>query len=207
MRPVPRFLLAVVVAGWAATGPAAAQSDPVGTAAATRGEVVVHRDAGTQSLDVGAPVYVGDRIVTGANGRVALAMNDGAEIAVGPETELVVANYVVEGGNRESGVWDLLRGILRATLPQSGTPAPFDVETGVAIASARSTEFAVEADDDKTAVLSIEGRVEVTMVDGTAGALLVPGFGVDLTPGQPPTGPRQWPPERVRSFIDRTTVR
>lgn len=202
----PALLLALAVV--CGTAPAAAEGDdPVGRAAAVQGLVEVHRVAAARPLERGADLFAADRIVTGADGRARLAMNDGSEITVGADTELQVASYVRESGGAAAAVWDLVEGILRATLPEAGGAAPLDVETGVAVASARSTVFIVEAEPGRTAVLSVEGRVEVASKDGAIGAALAPGFGMDFEAGEPAKGPRQWPGERVQSFLERTTLR
>jgi len=207
MRGASLLTAVVALALALAAPPAAAQSDgPVGEAAQVEGTVHVHRDAGTDVLEPGTELFALDRVVTEADGRALLAMDDGSNITVGPNTEVSMAQYAGADEGTAGAVWELVKGILRATLPGPGA-APLDVETGVAVASARSTVFIVEAKSGATAVLAVEDRVAVSAKDGSLGAILAPGFGLDVLADEPAKGPRQWPEARVQSFLERTTLR
>ncbi len=208
MRIAASLLTAGVVLAlaWFAPPAAAQSADPVGEAVGIEGTVHVHRAAGSDALQPGTQLFALDRVVTAADGRALLAMNDGSEITVGPDTEVALAQYAGDVDDTAGAVWKLVKGILRAALPGSGA-APLDVETGVAVASARSTVFIVEAGVGATAVLAVEDRVAVSAKDGSVGAILAPGFGLDVLADEPAKGPRQWPEARVESFLERTTLR
>ena len=77
----------------------------------------------------------------------------------------------------------------------------FAVQTEDAVASARSTEWTVEILPTSTAVLGIEGAVEVTGRRTGASVTLNPGQGTDVAPSASPTTPVTWGPPRVERTL------
>jgi hypothetical protein len=162
------------------------------------GSVEIERPSGTAPLGTGAPIATGDRIRTGEDARVEIALEGGAHIVLGPDSELVVP----EQAARAIGVVDLLLGIVRAVLPEEGAVGGFMVRGRTAVASVRSTEWIVETDEDNTSVLAIDGNVQVI---GTGGSVIVaPGQGTDVAAGAAPTEPKEWGAERRNDALVRT---
>jgi hypothetical protein len=87
--------------------------------------------------------------------------------------------------------------------PEGGTAAAFEVVTPQAIAAVRGTRWAVDAQDGKTSVFVVRGRVDVRRVDGDAGVMLAPGEGVDVDGGAGPLEVRRWPAARVDALLAR----
>lgn len=63
---------------------------------------------------LGDAVNQGDSIITGADGEIHLAMEDGGFIAVRPNTMMRISNYRAEGDDDDQGVFGLLRGSFRS---------------------------------------------------------------------------------------------
>ncbi|MDJ0948106.1 MAG: FecR family protein [Alphaproteobacteria bacterium] len=186
--------------------PAAAEMRQVGEILLSRGAVTAERTDGPVALAPGAPIYLADQIVTGPKARAKLRFSGGTVVALGAESRLNVAEYASEAGQRESSILSLLGGILRITVSPTNRPARFDLQTQTAVASARSTDFIVEARPETSAVFVIEGRVAVARPDGRDEVELDPGFGTDVAAGAAPKAPKKWGQKRVEDVLARTHV-
>jgi ferric-dicitrate binding protein FerR (iron transport regulator) len=88
--------------------------------------------------------------------------------------------------------------------PDGGAAAAFEVVTPQAIAAVRGTRWAVDAQDGKTSVFVIRGRVDVRRAaGGREGVILGPGEGVDVGGAAGPLEVRRWPPARVDALLAR----
>jgi hypothetical protein len=188
------------------SAPAAADEAAIGHVVGKRGFVTLTRDDRTRVVPTGAPLLPADRIVTAADGRVEIAFRDRTVLVVGPASEIVVADYVVDvAGDRLRGLLSLIGGILRATVAKASDGGSFDVETRVAVASARSTNFVVETDrHDHAAVFVVDGVVEVVSKSENAGVRVESGFGTDVFAGKAPTSPKRWGKKRIEAALART---
>ncbi len=206
-RWVLRALALVFFVAWGSAS-AAADETAVGQVVRKSGFVTLTRDNRTRVVAVGAPVLVADRIVTADDGRVEIAFHDRTALVIGPASEVVVADYQVDDrGNRLRALLALIGGILRSTVvraPESGT---FDVETRVAVASVRSTEWVIETDrHGHAAVFVVDGVVEVASRSEKAGVRVEAGFGTDVFGDKAPTPPKQWGKKRVEAVLARTRM-
>ncbi|MCP4327819.1 MAG: FecR domain-containing protein [Alphaproteobacteria bacterium] len=184
--------------------PADAEVKRVGWVVQQVGAATSERAGHRVILAIGASVYRADVIRTAEDGRVKVEFADGTIVAVGGGGELVVAEYAVDGDDRLGAILSLLRGIIRATVAAALPSAEFEVETRAAVASVRSTDFMVEAEDGHSAVVVLDGRVAVAA--GAGAVVLGPGEGTDVDQGASPTQPKSWGRKRVDSFIARTRL-
>lgn len=198
------LLLAVF---FAISSPAAAQKPaPIGTVVQQRGGVTVLRDPGPEALRIGAPVYPGDRIITGPRSRIRIELSDGSALAIGADSDVALSEQISDAaGNPIRNAVTLLYGIVRATVLKVGPRRTFDIETQSAIASARSTDWLVEAGADRSAVFVVDGAVSVTARAGGS-VLLTAGQGTDVIASAPPTEPRAWSAERRDAALARTRL-
>jgi ferric-dicitrate binding protein FerR (iron transport regulator) len=198
------LLLALSLSGVAGRfAPAEAAEAVIGNVAAAQGEVLVMRESGARMVGVGDDVHEKDRIVTGTDGRVRVAMADGSTLSVGSDTEIVLSSF--PDGN-EPGFFDLVLGIVRTALSKRERDPGFEIRARTAVASVRSTDWIVEAKDNNTAVFVAEGKVAVHPTEGPGEVVLGPGDGTDVPPGGPPKSPVQWGQKRVDEFVARTSV-
>jgi hypothetical protein len=209
-----RLLMALAVLcvlGAGALVPAAAQEVAVGTVTDLSGRAAVtrHGASGAQALAVGAELFEGDRIRTGAGARLQLGLRDGSILTCGESTDLTLgrALYAPERDLRLI-VLRVPLGIVRALVDLLVPRSVFELHTETAVVSARGTEWIAEAQPAATAVVALEGEVAVRNVDPeVAGAVVLgPGEGVTVEAGTPPPEPTVWGDARRNAFIERTTV-
>lgn len=185
--PARLALLLVALLGAAPIAPRAAE--PFGRVVILEGSALVLRDARRQPLLEGADVRLGDEIRTGDASRLVIESQEGTRIVVGPASEVTLRQRLVsrEGGRLELAL-DLFTGILRLLGGEQG--AVPSVETRAAVASVRSTEWLVQATGVGTAVLALDGEVEVRA--GTEAVVLHSGEGTDVPVGGAPSRPVTW---------------
>lgn len=203
-RPSRRAILAAPLMVMAARR-AAAQTSVVGTVSRLAGTPLVLAAGTSVPAIVGMTVREDDRVITGRGGRLEILATDGTTIAIGEQTAVVLTRFLApSGGRRGRGLLDLLEGILRIRLP--GSWDRFDVTTGTAVASVRSTDWFVDAAADTTGVFVFDGRVEVTGQPRTRGVLLNPGFGTDVRASTAPIPPRRWAQPRLDAALARIAI-
>jgi ferric-dicitrate binding protein FerR (iron transport regulator) len=197
--------LALGILVLAGTLPGFAAEPAVGRVVQQQGDVRAARGGAIVTLAVGAEVLCRDRIVSGPDGRVHIEFVDRSLVAIGSDTEVLVADYAAgRDGRRLSAVLSLLSGIVRAVVAEPG--GSFDITSRAAVASARSTEWLMEATGAGTAVFAAAGVVAVQSVGTNAVVELTPGMGTDVTPGGAPNPPKPWGKARVEDFIARTRL-
>jgi ferric-dicitrate binding protein FerR (iron transport regulator) len=136
-------------------------------------------------------------------------LRDGSILTCGEATDLTLdwVLYAPEQDTRSV----LLRvplGIVRAVVELFVPRSVFEMHTETAVISARGTEWIAEAQPTATAIVALDGEVQVRNVDpGVPGAaILGPGEGVTVEAGVPPPEPTVWGDARRNAFIERTTV-
>lgn len=200
---LPIVALALGILVLAAAVPGQAAEPAVGRVVQQQGDVRVARGGAVVLLALGAEVLRRDRIVSGHDGRVRIEFVDRSLVAIGSDTELLVADYAAgRDGRRLGAVLSLLSGIVRAVVAEPG--GSFDITSRAAVASARSTEWLMETTGAGTAVFAAAGVVAVQSVGTNAVVELTPGMGTDVPPGVAPTQPKLWGKARVEDFIART---
>jgi hypothetical protein len=167
------------------------------------------RERRKRALAVGAELYEGDRIRTGAGARLRLAFVDGTVVQLGESTDLVLDWFLhAPDANTQNVLLRVSSGIFRVILELVLPRAAFEVQTATAVASVRGTDWISEATAEATATVALEGQVAIRNIDPTiAGeAVLGPGEGTTVNAGAPPTTPTVWGDARRNQFIARTTV-
>lgn len=127
-------------------------------------------------IEAGALPGSAEAVETGAATRLEITCDDGTVVTVGPESSIVLADLL----ERPEGsmLLQLLGGIVGLVVPPHEGDV-FAVQTPVAIASVRSTEWLIEhAPTGETAVFVREGSVAVA--NDVENVLLEPGEGVTL---------------------------
>ena len=102
----------------------------------------------TQDLLVNAQIFEGDRISTGSDSTIVIAMDDGAEVHLKGDSILKITEYIITSGfdNASSSIMDLLRGGFRKITGAIGDSARanYQVQTGLATIGIRGTEYVVK---------------------------------------------------------------
>ncbi|MBF0429002.1 MAG: FecR domain-containing protein [Magnetococcales bacterium] len=150
------------------------QREMVGIVAQFKGYAFAGIKDNIRYLSDNAPLFQGDKVITGKDARLVMKMRDEAVIAMGAESEAVIQEYRYtpkeEGGK---GVIVFAKGILRFT---SGKLAqlkghPFKVETPLADLGVRGTEGVVRLGVGfdkkfKVEIITMQKELIVSMKDG-----------------------------------------
>lgn len=162
------------------------------------GEVQVKTQTGElKPVSVGEPVPMNSAIVTGKDGRIRLAMKDGNELELAPESQMVVEAYE-NNSAKKNVLMNLIRGKIRAQVREKykGPSDRFQIKTPASVAGVRGTDFATIYDESKAAASTVtfEGAVDfgTLAADGSIkdAVTVTKGQESRMVQGLPPTKPR-----------------
>src|SRR5258708_828606 len=86
----------------------------VGTVTRMGGTASVVVGAGSRPLASDSRLFVGDRVVTGADGRLEIGCVDGSTIVVGAETTVTITEFTTTAdGHGKAALIDMVQGLLR----------------------------------------------------------------------------------------------
>jgi hypothetical protein len=155
-----------LILGFAAS--AQAQGAPVGTATNAIGELVVVRTDGVQQRLQGkgnVPLYEGDVLKTDSNSQAMIELSEGVTVALNENTSFKLLSRW-EKDMPTVRILRLKQGEVWAKT--SSGPKRFEVETPVATAAVKETEFNLKVQDDGQSILTvIEGVVTFGTPFGT----------------------------------------
>jgi hypothetical protein len=115
------------------------------------------------------------------------------------------AQYTLLDRDRDGSIdaVDLRSKAVLVDAPKQRAGRRFQVITPQAIAAVRGTKWAVDAQEVKTSVLVVAGRVAVRRSAGGPRAVLGPGEGVDVEQDRGPLTVKRWPQQRVSALLAR----
>jgi len=139
----------------------------VGAGAALRGEVTfITPDGRKVAGQAGAPVSVGTRIVTGADGRIQLLLLDETVFTIGPNSDMVIDEFVYDPDSSVNKVSTrVTKGVFRWVTGKvvRKDPANMKVTLPVGTIGIRGTDFeAMVAPDDSGSVKLYSGQLDIT---------------------------------------------
>lgn len=138
-----------------------------GKALGVKPAAAVETRSDTKTLTVGADVFIGDRVVTGADGQVQIKFTDQTELVVGPNSALLIEDYLLR--NDESAgkfAINALSGTFRFTTGR----APKDryiIKTPTGTIGVRGTSFDFNSSSEETKVLLYHGQAILCNLDKT----------------------------------------
>jgi len=140
---------------------------------AVEGEVVVFPRGSEEGIfaEVDTPLESGDRVETGANSRVEIALEADSVMDLGPDSVLDVESMSVERSVFELSLGSLVAKIKSLVSRRGG----LSIRTPTAVAAVRGTEFGVEVEASGASQIGVfdEGRVSVLPVaEGSEEAVL-----------------------------------
>jgi len=203
-----------------ATGGAAARA---GVAAAVRGEVKLAAVPGVREVgkDVasGDPIFLGDQVTTGSEGRLQIMLADETVFTIGPNAAMAIDNFVYDPSTSAGKVTaSVLKGTFRFVTGKVAKREPSDMEVKLPVGSigVRGTSVAGETDGTRATVVLLGpgpdtntgervGRILVTGTGATGAATTVeivrPGFGTEITGvNVPPTAAVRIDPGRISAI-------
>ena len=147
-----RLIRRITAAGIAAIaltlgGAALAQAPRIGQVSEAAGTASLQRSGAPVAAKPGDPVYQGDVVETGADGRVVITFLDNSRFSTGPNSELALPQFQFDSGTqRGSMTAEIRHGTLAVT---SGaithtTPGALHIKTPTSILGVRGTTFGVE---------------------------------------------------------------
>lgn len=149
-------------------GAALAQNAPVGMATNAIGTLTIVRTDGVQQRLQGrgnVPLYEGDVLKTDGSSQALIEFQEGIQVALNEDTNF----KLISRWEKDKPITRILRlsqGEVWAKT--SGGPKRFEVETPVATASIKETEFNLKVQDDGQSILTvIEGVVQFGTPFGT----------------------------------------
>jgi len=187
IRCVKTILLLFVVALSLATELASAQTAPVeARIASVSGPTLLisekHASADVQRGDVLRP---GEAIDTRGGGRIAIELNDGSLVVVGPGSLILLKDFHTASTLRE--LFEILVGRVQVKIDYfGGRPNPYRINTPTASIAVRGTEFSVDVDArGETQVAVSNGLVEVASRANPDDKVYVfPGRGAIVSPNK-----------------------
>lgn len=146
-RIIPRIGL-IALSLWVAA-PAAAQpsADVIGQIKVVSGQVSIVRRGGVHVASLGSHVAVADVLKTGADGKVAVMLRDETRLALGPNSELELANFAFAPAEQQLGLSiRLVRGVLSyvSGLIAKLAPATVRLQTPTSIVGVRGTHVLIK---------------------------------------------------------------
>lgn len=157
---------------------------PIGKVVSTKGAVtiehvnavVVQAALGNQPAPtkVGDPVYLGDVVVTGADGRVGVTFADGTAFDLSSNARMAMTEYIYDPNSKaNSTLLSLTKGTFTFVAGKIAKSGDMKIDTPVATMGIRGTTPHVEISDDGTVRFSTlieEGKEKVVERYGAGGA-------------------------------------
>ncbi|MCA1362395.1 FecR domain-containing protein [Bradyrhizobium sp. IC3069] len=171
------FLPSAAQAQIDSAGPAvtSSSSKPIGKVVAATGSVTIeHAGAVIVQANVssepgqakrGDPVYLGDVVLTGDDGRVGINLSDGSSFNLSSNARMVLDHYVYEpAGKSNATLFSLAKGTFTFVAGNVAKTGDMKVDTPVATLGIRGTTPHIEISDDGSAKFSTlieEGKSKV----------------------------------------------
>jgi len=154
--------------GMLTTATVHAAGEAVAHATNAIGEFTVFRTDGIQEQLEGKgslPLYEGDRVTTGRGSQALMEFNNGIQVALNEDTDFLILSR----WESEKGFTRILRlATGEVWVKTMGGPKPLEIETPVATAAVKQTEFDLKVQPDgQTTLTVVEGIVEFGTAFGT----------------------------------------
>ncbi len=124
----------------------------------------------TSAVDV-RELNQGDRIKTGADGRIELSLVDGSKLSLGNSTELEITDFLLSKTKRNATIF-LIQGKLRASVAGFSGRTNMNIKTPTAVAGIKGTDFIAMNQGKANVFFGQEGEVFVSGTDKEKVALL-----------------------------------
>jgi hypothetical protein len=151
MTTLRRAFAAAALAGLLAM-PAAARAEAVGYVKTITGDAFVVTAGQVTKAIPGTPVQQGSTLRTGANSTLGLTFRDNTIMSFGPQTEMVVDQYLYAPAKGELGLSTrLLKGSMNyvSGMLSKLKPDAVSVQTPTSVIGIRGTHFVVKVEEEK----------------------------------------------------------
>lgn len=167
-----RTLSAIVTATILAAASTLAMAAPAGNAVGVNPQADAQQSGQTRTLVVGADLFIGDLVETGARGQVQILFGDNTELVVGPNSALTIEDYLIRNdGTAGKLAVDVLSGVFRFATGDSAKNR-YTIGTPTGTIGVRGTEFDGYIGDDKIPwVIRHDGTVVLCTEDNKCDVL------------------------------------
>ncbi len=127
---------------------ASAWSQEAGLVKTSRGKVLIERDGQSVASTPGAKLMASDRVSTGADGSVGIALKDNTLLTVGPNTLMTLDRFAFDSTTHQGALEaSIKRGTLAVVTGKIAKASPEAVQfrTPHSVLGVRGTEFIIEA--------------------------------------------------------------
>ncbi len=176
--------------------PLEAQGSAAGKVDSIHGDAYAEGVTSRRSLQVSADVFVGDLIRTETNSGLTMRLGKATMGKLGALAKFRIDKFVVDAG----GVLDLDQGPLVIDRDDNAKNERLRVRSPFCLIAVRGTMFFAGPSKDVFGVFV--GRGVVTVTGGGRTVTLRRGEGTDIAePGDAPSQPKMWRPERVAAAL------
>jgi len=169
--------------------------DPAGHVEEVRGQATGIMGGRAVTLTPPDQVFIGETVATGGGARAALKLGATTALRMGELARIRIDRFLVDAG----GDITLESGPLLLDKEPGKPDQPVNIRGSFGLIAVRGTQVFVGPGLGVTGVFVVHGLVEVT-AQGTT-VKLKDGLGTNLKPGQPPTAPASWGPNRVAAAL------
>lgn len=144
-----------------------AAAEPLAQVSLLQPPVWIERGGHKAALGAGAELQAGDRLVTGARGRVHLALGDASTVKLGENAEFLMPELGLTQDNGDSmfkGVLQVVKGAFRYTTSALGKLKRRDISVRIGptvTAGIRGTDIWGKSDTSQDLICLLEGSIEV----------------------------------------------
>lgn len=140
--------------------------EPIGEFKEINGSVTVKSQEGNErEVSLNSPVYTGDTVTTGSNGKARINFINGNRLILGFDTNLKIEKLFLDAQKQETeSIFELLRGKTRAFVKKlMSKKSQFKLKTATSIIGVLGTTFTVRYDPQSeiTEIFSESGTLEV----------------------------------------------
>jgi hypothetical protein len=161
-----RILIAILCLGLSAVVRSADQAaTPAGVVTTLSGKVTLYmasKAGKTGDLRLGQQLYAGDRLLTGANGRLAMVLTDGTQLKLNYNTDMTLLDKDSKGKASERGIASIkvALGGLWAKVTKKNSRLEFD--TPSAVAAVKGTTLQLDVKLDELCAQLYEGKLAIS---------------------------------------------
>jgi len=143
---------ALVVALFASVPATAQPADAAGEIRKTRGQATIERGGQVLPAQAGTAIFPTDRLRTGADGRLGLALRDGTLLSAGPNSLITLVKFrfdvKTEAGSMSVNVNKGTLAVATGKIARK-TPESVDFHTPTTVLGVRGTEFLISVDGEE----------------------------------------------------------
>ena len=142
-----------------------------------------------RDLDTGVEVYFQEVVSTDTNGRAQLLFQDGTALTVGPNSDLVIDQYVYDPttGIGEMAI-DISKGVFRLVGGKISKNNPIFFNTPSATVAIRGGVFTGTVTESSTDMVLLFGEIMMTLPSGETSGTTVPGTNITATVAEDRSG-------------------